>query len=585
MIKLCKKISLLLLLAFLVASCRTQKSTSQAQQPTYLDEMSPKDISYMEQQKFDRLFFEANKQKMLGNYEKALEKFKQAYDVIEEPAVAFEMANLYLGSGDVNNALTYAKIAAKADPKNKWYLKILADVHNVMGEHIEEAKVYEKIIDLDPNDLDMYFSWASAYLQADEFNKAIDVYNKLQGVIGIDEDISLQKVRIYQFIKDDNAALAEIQTLIDAYPNESKYQLMMAELHQDFGQSEKANEIYMRLAELNPDNPDVQIALADFYRTQGDNEKSYEYLKKAISNPLLDIDPKIEVLLSYYTITQRNPELLPQAYELATLITEVHPEDPKGYSILGDFLNRDNKLEEARDAFRKSTEVGGNEFPIWNQIILIDSDLQDYEALKIEGAKTIELFPEQPFPYLLTGVANIQTENYQEAADVLEAGISYVVNNNLLKAEFYSFLGEAYNKLEEYKKSDKNFDKSLKLNPNNAGLLNNYAYYLSLRGDRLDEALVFSEKSNQLSPNSSTFLDTYAWVLYKQGKYAEAKIAIEKAINSSNTVIGEIYEHYGDILFKLGEIDNAVTQWKKAKEAGDVSDLIDKKITDKKLYE
>ncbi len=585
MIKIFRTFSVLLFIAFLVASCRTQKGASKADSPTYLDEMSPDQVSYAKQRKFDRLFFEANKQKMLGNYEAALEKFKQAYDVVEEPAAAYEMANLYLGNGDVDNALTYAKIAAKANPKNKWYLKILADVHNVMGDYIEEAKVYEKIVAIDPNDIDVYFSWASAYLQADEYNKAVDVYSQLQDIIGIDEDITLQKVRIYQFTQNKNAALAEVQSLIDAFPSESRYQLMKAELYQNFGQNDEASKIYMSLAETNPSNPEVQLALADFYRASGDNDKSYEYLKAAVSNPLLDIDPKIEVLLSYYTITQSNPELLPQAYELAGIITDVHPEDPKGYSILGDFLNRDGKLEEARAAFRKSAEMGGNEFPIWNQIILIDSDLQDFEALKVEGAKTIELFPSQPFPYLLTGVANIQTENYQEAADVLEIGINYVVNNNVLKAEFYSFLGEAYNKLEEYKKSDKNFDKSLKLNPNNAGLLNNYAYYLSLRGERLDEALAFSEKSNQLSPGSSTFLDTYAWVLYKQGNYAEAKTAIEKAINTSGNVIGEIYEHYGDILFKLGEIDNAIIQWKKAKEAGDVSDLIDKKITDKKLYE
>lgn len=570
------------LLILVVTSCKTQKGAAKARSE---GKVSKSEVAYVAQQKFDRLFFEANKQKILGNYEKALEKFNEAYSIIKEPSVAYEMGNLYLGGGDVNNALKYAKAAAKGDPENKWYLKLKADVYDVMGNHTEEAKAYEKIIALNPNDVDMYFSWASAYLKGEDYDKSIDVYNQLESIIGISEDISLQKVRIHQFVKNNSAALAEVQALINAFPKDSKYQLMKAELYQGMGKEEEANEIYTKLSEENPSNPNVQLALANFYRTKRDNEKSYKYLKEAVSNPLLEIDPKIEVLLSYYTITQSNPELLGQAYELARLITEVHPQDPKGYSILGDFLNREQKFEEARDAFRKATEVGGNEFPIWNQIIIIDSDLQDYEALKEEGAKTIELFPEQPFPYLLTGVANIQTENYQEAVDVLEVGINYVVGNNLLKAEFYSFLGEAYNKLDEYINSDKNFDKSLKLNPNNAGLLNNYAYSLSLRDERLDEALAFSEKSNQLSPNSSTFLDTYAWVLYKQGKYGEAKTAIEKAINSSGSVIGEIYEHYGDILYKLGEKENAVIQWKKAKEAGDVSDLIDKKITDKKLYE
>ena len=44
-------------------------------------------------------------------------------------------------------------------------------------------------------------------------------------------------------------------------------------------------------------------------------------------------------------------------------------------------------------------------------------------------------------------------------------------------------------------------------------------------------------------------------------------------------------EHYGDILFKLGDVDGAVQQWEKAKKLNDTTELLDKKIADRQLYE
>ena len=69
-----------------------------------------------------------------------------------------------------------------------------------------------------------------------------------------------------------------------------------------------------------------------------------------------------------------------------------------------------------------------------------------------------------------------------------------------------------------------------------------------------------------------------------RGEYKEAKVYIEKALNGSD-ISGTIIEHYGDILFKLGEVDKAVMQWQKAKGMDESSELIDKKIADRKLYE
>ena len=117
-------------------------------------------------------------------------------------------------------------------------------------------------------------------------------------------------------------------------------------------------------------------------------------------------------------------------------------------------------------------------------------------------------------------------------------------------------------------------------------MLNNYSYFLSLRKEKLDEAEKMSTKLIQENPDNATYLDTHAWVLYNLGKIEEARKVIEKAIQQKENVSGAIVEHYGDILYKLGKPKEALEEWKKAKQmGGDVTNFIDKKISDGRLYE
>ena len=61
-------------------------------------------------------------------------------------------------------------------------------------------------------------------------------------------------------------------------------------------------------------------------------------------------------------------------------------------------------------------------------------------------------------------------------------------------------------------------------------------------------------------------------------------LIIEDALQIINKGIN--CEHYGDILFMLGEVDEAVTYWQKALEAGSESaELLQKKIKNKKYIE
>jgi tetratricopeptide (TPR) repeat protein len=186
--------------------------------------------------------------------------------------------------------------------------------------------------------------------------------------------------------------------------------------------------------------------------------------------------------------------------------------------------------------------------------------------------------------YYFNGYGNYRKHRHQETVASMEQAKKLMPGNKGILEEINGLLGDSYNALKQYDKSDKAYDDALAINPNNYVALNNYSYYLALRKTNLEKAERMSAHLIKNNPDNPTYLDTYAWVLYVREKYKEAKKFIEKAINSG-LANSEHFEHYGDILFKLGDTNGAVTQWEKAKGLDANNETLSKKIANRKIYE
>jgi len=154
-----------------------------------------------------------------------------------------------------------------------------------------------------------------------------------------------------------------------------------------------------------------------------------------------------------------------------------------------------------------------------------------------------------------------------------------------LTSSFDTYIADVYHELGNKEKMYEQYDRVLKNDPENVYVLNNYAYFLSLDNERLEDALKMSALTIEKEPKNVTYIDTYAWVLYKLGRYKDAKKWMEKVFSYDKNPQGINYEHYGDILYRLGDTKKAVQNWKKAKKLGETSEFIDQKIKDEKIYE
>jgi len=542
-------------------------------------------LSNQERLENGAMFIDACREKTMGNYTEAgnlLLKILQNDN--KNDAAIYELGGLYELQNDNDKALKLAKEAVRLDPGNKWYKVFLADMYQKNKYYEESANIYKELA-VRYNDPDYYFNCGVALVYAGKYYDAIRLYDEMEKKFGLSEEIITQKQKLYLHLNKVDKAVAEVEKLLKESPAETKYYLLIAELLMNNNMFDKALPYYKKVSEINPDDPYIHISLADYYRKQGNKEKSFEELKAGFASPNLDIDTKINILLSYFTISEFYNEMKPQAYELLNILVKTHPENPKAFSMMGDYLYRDKKLNEAKEAFNKVISLDSSKYVVWETLLFIHSEQNDNIALRDDSKRAMELFPVQPTPFLFNGMANYMFKDYTEAIKSLKAGLELAGDNKDLASQFYMYLGDTYYQLNKPDTAFAFYDKVLAIDPNNTYVLNNYSYYLSLLSEKLEKALEMAKKANILEPENNSFQDTYGWVFYKLGKCEDAKKWIGKAIDNGAGNKGEVLEHYGDVLFKLGDVTNSVIYWEKALKAGGATPNIDKKIRDKKLYE
>lgn len=580
------KTALIIFYAFLIAlsACKTgQKKAAQINEPMQTKEG---ELSAKESVDFDYLYIDGVKEKILGNYMAALNKFSQAMRINpRNAAVHYEMSNLYFFTGNLERAIVSGEFAVKYDNKNKWYKISLAELYMQSDKADKALQLYNQLLKEEPNNPDFIYNIASIYTAQKKFDEAAKMLDRLEQIMGINPETTDQKKNLYLRMNKVDKAIKEVEKLIASNPAEANYLGLLADIYVANGMEDKAVDIYKKIIEIDSSNAQVYFSLAEFYREKKEYDQSFQYLKKAFQNPFAPIDAKMGVLISYYDLSERNEKLKAQGFQLCELLIKTHPDDAKSHSIYGDFLIREKRYEEALSAFNKVLELDKSRFAIWNQVILLESELNNTESVFQLSKEASELFPLQPVFFLYGGIAALQLKKYQECVDMLKEGLGVSMGNPTMRAQMHASLGDAYHALKKFNESDENYDRALKIDPNNTYVLNNYAYYLSLRKEKLDKARLMAEKANALEPNNSSYLDTYAWVLFQSGEFNEALGWIEKAIQHGGSGSAVIIEHKGDIYFKLGKLDEAMDWWKKALAKDEKNENLKRKIQDKKYYE
>jgi tetratricopeptide (TPR) repeat protein len=566
--------ALSLVACFLTLNVNGQQKAVTGKQMTALDSVEVK-----------QLFFSALREKTVENLKHASELFERVIQTDpRNDASLYELANLKKIQNDYADAQPLLERAVAIKPDNEWYWAALADSYEKSNNINKLENVFNQLIRINPDKPEYYYDKANAFVILKRYDDALKAYDQVEDITGPTDDLLGSRQKIYLKQGKIDKAAADIEKAIADNPGQIRYYLLLSEIYNSNGLTDKALKILQQAEKVDNSNGMVHLALADIYRDKKNNELSYKELMQAFASPEVAIDQKIRIITGYYPKFP-DPDAKASALELSRILTVTHPSDSKAFAIYGDMLLQTEKLKEAKAAYKKSVELDDKIYAVHEQLVRIELSQNDLDGAIKDGENALSLFPNQAWINYLVGVAYAQKKDFGKALGYVKNATSLEIQDKELLSLSFSLLGDCYHDLKNNKGSDEAYDKALAVNPDNAYTLNNYAYYLSLRNEALDKAAQMSARSNQLQPNTASFEDTYAWILFMQKKYADAKVWMEKALSHDKENSAVKYEHYGDILFNLGNTDEAVQNWKKAKGYGEQSPVLERKINEKKYIQ
>lgn len=531
------------------------------------------------------LFFEGLHEKMLMNYQQAASYFTKVIEIDPaNDAAMYELANMSFSENRADEAETLIRNAVTVKPDNEWYWALLSDIYKKANKIPQLVPVLEELEKIAPQKEAYSYDKANALLLLKRTDDAVIAYDEIEKKFGSSEDLTSARQRILMQQGKPEKVEEELEKQIRSNPEELRNYLYLSEVLAKSGEREKAINILNKAKLVAPANAMVRLALADNYKALNQFENTFIELKVAFTDPNLNIDEKVRIVLSFFP---KFADMKARAYanELASIMVRVHPNEAKAFAVYGDVLFQEHKYEQARDSYKQAIKLNDQVYPIWEQLLRIEISRAEFQQAISDGDEALTIFPNQAALYLYTGIAYAQTKKYEKAISYLKSALDLQTDDKEILVQVYSTLGDSFNSLKRHAESDQAYNKALELDPRNSFVLNNYAYYLSLRGENLNEAEKMSRRSIELDPNNASSEDTYAWILFRLKRYADARIWIEKALQDKPVNNAVQLEHYGDILFFLGEEAKALEQWQKAKSLGSGSETLDKKINEKKYID
>ena len=495
--------------------------------------------------KIDCQMIDAKTQEEIGNRDRAAQIYRRI--MAERPSYAaayYELGGMMLDDGAVDSALILTQKAISLNKNNLWYRLQETEIHERRQDYRQLAECWEEIVKQHSDVLDYYYELADAYLMDNEGEKAIKVLDRIEKRYGVSETVSLHQKEIWEAMGRSDMALKEIEQLAKAMPHETKYSAMMAEVYMKRKDYKRAKQYYDQVLKNNPNDDFIHFSLASYYKQTGDHQAAIQELGKGLQQESLACIEKLHVISSFFTPSDLHGERVKEALNLTSVIAKQCGDEPEVAGFYGSLLMYDQQYAEAADQFRRLVKNDSSRYETWEMLLVcLNMSQAPRKEVQNYAQRAAKLFPFHTMPTYILGMHALMDRNYTEAQKLLNRCEMIGFRHGYLEFQTYSMLGDCYYWLGEYNRAWKYFDKALKLEPDDIGTLNNYAYFLSERGEQLEKALRMSKKTIEKEPENATYLDTYAWILHKMGRDAEALPYIEKAVQLSDDDRDTLTDH------------------------------------------
>jgi len=587
---------LFLCLTSIFFSCGSSRKVSiPSKKYAEVDPLTPE-----ERRKFDYYFLEAVRLKEIGKMDEAFEMYSHCLDIHPESAATlYELAKFYMYMGQLQRGEECLRKAMNTEPGNYWYKETLAAYYQSKGENAKAIDVIEQMALQSPSRLEPLMALVDMYNRTQDYEKMIHALNRLEKLDGKSEQLSMEKFRAYQAMDSTERAFEEMKSLAEEYPYDLRYLTVLGDLYMREGQMDEAYEVFRQVLAKDSTYVYGKLSLATYYEQTGQDSLCRELLDSLLLEKRVGSNDKLFIMRQVIHRSEVGDKDSIRVAGLFQAMLKQEQENADVAMLAAQYLLSKRMNEEVKPVLWKVLEIDPENKPARLQLLSFAISKEDLDEVIKICAPAVEYMPESLEFYYYWGLAHYQKDQEDEAMEVFEKGVRQIGpdSDKNIASDFYSILGDLYHAKKLTREAYAAYDSALVYNPGNVGVLNNYAYYLSLEKEQLDKAEEMSYRTVKAEPTNDTYLDTYAWILFEKGKYAEARIYIDQAIQNGGDKSSVVVEHCGDIYYLSGEHEKAVEYWmqaeKLAKEPVEEGrepreekelKLLKKKIANKKYY-
>ena len=478
--------------------------------------------------------------------------------------------------GHVDAAVGHLRKAVELDPHNYWYKRRLADLYQASGEDEMVVQMYESILSEFPDKTEITYDLLGLYLKQGEFEKALQALTDIEKTSGPGEQIARTRYDIYRQLGRDEDAIRSLEEFNDQFTAPSILS-MMGDYYLGEDRDSLALACYEEALRTQSDYVPALLGKSEVFRLTRRYPEYFATMNEFIDNDNVSVEAKG---MYFGNLTRSmDPKILSLRREgfdgMVERLRARHPVDTTVLTTAGGYYYATGRMDKAVECLKEAADRYPESLSMTVSCIQLLGMAERWEEVRDRSIAAFDRFQELGFMDYLN-MADYNLKDYDAIINNCRYLIVRSKKNPEVQKSSWSQIGDMYHLKGDEKEAFKAYDKALKIDPDYAPVLNNYAYYLSLSGKKLKKAYTMSKKTVEAEPDNATYLDTFAWILHLQGKDAEAKPYFKHAMLYGGKDSAVILDHYAEVLYNLGEYDLAKVYWNQAKDKntnGDIPDL------------
>lgn len=490
-----------------------------------------------------------------NSYPTAIFNLKKCIEMAPQDAVPYyQLANVYAQLDDGNMAVYYARKAFTLEPANMWYEEYLLTVA-VKYRRMEAVQaVLERRFERDGQYLG---DLLDTYAFTQSWDKSLSALNTYEKKYGRSEKTIGYRKDIYLKSKDYKNTLVQLKTLQKMSPDNSRYVVERAMVMGLTGRKEESWKYLEDFYGKHPADGYIAYTMLPHYNEVKDYDKMFGAMLVVAQDTSFTVQDRMKVLDMTAMIAMKEQKYLPE-FEKALESILSTSNDPVVYAYGSEYYYSQKNEERGFDLLRKAVRSGFGDQNAVMRLLYTQAQAGNFKDLAADARLILDSIGEASEIYYLYGYAENSLGKTQSAISILERGKQLAKEGAVqLYVEICSMLGSLYNEAGNAVKSAENFELVLLIDPENAGALNNYGYFMACRGEDLPRARTMLEKAVKIKPDEPAFLDSYAWILYLQKDYKAALLKIEESLALDEDPSSEVLEHYYKILLANGDVKGA----------------------------